>query len=185
MGLILKLAPEFHLEVGDDRSVTLPPIAVVPTSENMPHIKKFEVEIVGRSAPMSQEREVERVAEHLRLGYPRLDYRPGKEVPLRQQMTVPLNRVVLEGRVPAGARFTLTAQVWYYDSDAQGRANAGAGVKGPVRATSVLTLVPPGSAPEAHAQAGGTCRIEVEPAQLTLVDRGDTAALTVRIAGRP
>jgi hypothetical protein len=185
MGLLVKLAPEFNLELGDDRSVTLPAIAVVPTSENMPHIKKFEVEIVGRASPMSQEREVERVAELLRLGYPRLDYRPGKEVPLRQQMTVPLNRVVLEGRVPAGARFTLTAQVWYYDSDAQGRSNAGAGVKGPVRATSVLALSPPAAPPETRSPTAGPCRIEVEPAQLTLVDRGDTAALTVRIANRP
>src|SRR5262249_9707083 len=185
MGLILKLAPEFHLELGDDKSVALPPIAVVPTSENMPHIKKFEVEVVGRSAPMSQEREVERVAELLRLGYPKLDYPPGKEVPLRQQMTVPLNRVVLEGRVPAGARFTLTAQVWYYDSDAQGRSNAGAGAKGPVRATSVLTLSPQAAIPETQVQTAGPCRIETEPAQLTLVDRGDMAALTVRIANRP
>src|SRR5438067_2207566 len=185
MGLILKVAPEFHLDLGDDRSVTLPPIAVVPTTENMPHIKKFEVEVVGRSAPLSQEREVERVAELLRLGYPKLDYRPGKEVPLRQQMTVPLNRVVLEGRVPAGARFTLTAQVWYYDSDAQGRSNAGAGAKGPVRASSVLSLSPQAGAPQAQAQTAGPCRIEVEPAQLTLVDRGDMAALAVRITNRP
>ena len=47
---------------------------------------------------------------------------PGKEVALRQQMTVPLHRVVLDKPIPTGARFALTAQVWYYDSDAQGRA---------------------------------------------------------------
>ena len=137
MGLILKLAPEFHLELGDDKSVALPAIAVVPTSENMPHIKKFEVEVAGRSAPPGHENDVDRIAAKLALAYPKLEYRPGKEVALRQQMAVPISRVVLDGPIPTGARFALTAQVWYYDSDAQGRPNAGAGVKGPVQAFGV------------------------------------------------
>ncbi|MCI0463842.1 MAG: virulence factor SrfB, partial [Gemmataceae bacterium] len=158
-------------------------IALVPTAENMPHIKQFEVEVVARSMPVAQEGEVERVAERLALGYPRLDYRPGKEVPLQQQMLVPLNRVVLDGRVPAGARFTLNVQVWYYDSDTRGKPNTAA-VKGPVRASSVLALGAPGGA-DGHAPTAGPCRIEVEPPQVTLVDRGEPAGLTVRIANRP
>jgi hypothetical protein len=189
MGLTIKTAPEFHLDLAADRSVVLPSVALVPTPENLPHIKKFEVEVVGRSTPLSQEADVARVAEKLNLGYPRLEYRPGKEVALRQQMTVPLNRVLLEGPIPAGARFTLTVQVWYYDSDAQGRPNAAAGVRGPVQSVSVLTLASQPTAPAAaHAgpsQPGQPCRIEVEPAQLTLVDRGDPAVLTVRIDNRP
>jgi hypothetical protein len=183
MGLTIKTSPEFPLDVAEDRSVTLPAITLVPTSENMPHIKKFEVDIVGRSTPLSQEADVDKIAGRLKLGFPKFEYRSGKEVALRQQMTVPLNRVVLEGKVPEGARFTLTAQVWYYDSDAQGRPNGSAGAQGPVKSTSVLMLT---SAPYAiPVQTGGTCRIEVEPGTLTLVDRGDPAALTIRIANRP
>jgi hypothetical protein len=179
MGLNIKIAPEFPLGLAEDRSVTIPGIALVPTSENMPHVRKFEVEIAGRSTPFAQENEVERLAGRLRLGYPKLDYRPGKEVALRQQMTVPLNRVVLEGKIPEGARFTLTAHVWYFDSDAQGRPNTSALLQGPVKATSVLTLGASAS------PTAGPCRLEVEPSQLTLVDRGEPATLTVRIANRP
>src|SRR5215831_13657124 len=139
MGLTIKLAPEFTLHRAEDRGVALPGVAIVPTTENMPHVARFDVELVG-SSTQPQQGETFRVAEKLRLGYPKLEYRSGKEVALRQQMTVPLNRVVLDGPIPAGARFALTAQVWYYDSDAQGRANVGAGVKGPAKAAS--TLVP-------------------------------------------
>jgi len=184
MGLTIKTAPEAVLSVSVDRSVTLPAIAIVPTPENMPHIKKFQVEISPRNVARGQEADVERVAEKLRLSYPALEYRPGKEVALRQQMSVPINRCVLEGKVPGGAAFGLTVQVWYLDSDAQGRPNTSAGVKGPVTANSALIL----SAPTAATTAGttsGPCRIEVEPAQLPLVDRGDTATLTVRITNRP
>jgi hypothetical protein len=180
MGLTIKIAPEFPLHRADDRSVALPAIAIVPTAENLPHVAKFEVEIVGSSTQASQG-EVHQLAQRLKLGYPKLEYRAGKEVALRQQMTVPLNRVVLDDPLPAGARFALTAQVWYYDSDAQGRANLGAGLKGPAKAASVLTpTVAPSSSP-----ATGPCRIELEPAHLTLIDRGEPAELTVRIANRP
>jgi hypothetical protein len=185
MGLTIKTAPEAQLDLGSDRSALLPSIAIMPTPENLPHIKRFEVEIAARSAPLAQEAEVARIADKLKLGYPRLDYRPSKEVALRQQMTVPLNRVVLDGPLPAGARFTLTVQVWYFDSDAQGRPNSSAGLRGPVQNTSVLIL---GSLPAAQGRTGGTggsCQITVEPAQLTLVDRGDPAILTVHIENRP
>src|SRR5262249_47230805 len=124
------------------------------------------------------------IAAKLALGYPKLEYRPGKEVALRQQMAVPVSRVVLDGPVPAGARFTLTAQVWYLDSDAQGRPNSGAGLKGPVKATAGLALGAPAPAAPGTA-APGPCHVEVEPAQVTLVDRGDTAELTVRVENRP
>jgi hypothetical protein len=184
MGLTIKMAPQVLLDPAGDRSVALPGIAIVPTPENMPHIKKFQVDIAGRSWPRGQEAEVSRVADKLRLGYPSLEYRPGKEVALRQQMTVPINRVVLEGKVAAGVAFTMTVQVWYLDSDAQGRPNAAGGVKGPFQATSVLTLGAPAAAALAGA-AGGACRIEAEPAQFALVDRGDTASLTVRVTNRP
>jgi hypothetical protein len=179
MGLTIKLAPEFPLEVAEDRSVTLPGVTLMPTPENLPHVRKFEVEIVGRSTPFAQEHEVERLTGRLNLGYPKLDYRPGKEVALRQQMTMPLNRVILEGKIPEGARFTLNVQVWYFDSDAQGRPNTGALLKGPVKATSVLMQA------SSTVPTVGPCRVEVEPAQLTLVDRGDPAHLTVRVANRP
>jgi len=36
----------------------------------------------------------------------------------------------------------VSAEVWYYDSDAQGRPNTAAGVQGPVQCQSVLTLAP-------------------------------------------
>src|SRR5262245_2197869 len=143
MGLTIHTTAEFPLEPANDRSVALPSIALLPTPENMPHVKKFEVEIAGRSTPLSQEVEVDKIAEKLKLGYPKMEYRPGKEVALRQQMTVPLNRVVLSERIPLGARFTLTTQVWYYDSDAQGRPNTGAGLRGPAKASSVLLLAAP------------------------------------------
>jgi hypothetical protein len=185
MGLSIKTVPEFQLDLAEDGGVALPSLALVPTSENLPHIKKFEVDIASRSTPLSGEADVARIAEKLALGYPRFEYRPGKEVALRQQMTVPLNRVVLNKPIPAGARFTLTVQVWYYDSDAQGRPNSSAGVKGPLQSTSVLMLssrsVPRGSPPSST----GPRRLEVEPAQLTLVDRGDPAVLTVRIENCP
>jgi hypothetical protein len=184
MGLTIRIAPEFQLDVAEDRTITLPGITLLPTSENLPHVKKFEVDITGRSTPLSQEGEVVRIAGRLKFGYPKLDYRPGKEVALRQQMTVPLNRVVLEGKIPEGARFTLTVEVWYYDSDAQGRPNVAAGVQGPVKGMSVLTLAPAPIPYAAVAQVAGPCRIEVEPAHLTLVDRGDPVALTVRVANR-
>jgi hypothetical protein len=184
MGLNIHTAGEFPLDPAGDRGVTLPAIALLPTPENKPHVKKFEVEVTGRATPLFQEAEVDRIAEKLKLGYPKLDYRPGKEVALRQQMTVPLNRVFLDERIPAGARFNLTVQVWYYDSDAQGRPNTAAGLKGPVKATSLLL------AAGQHTSSGppvvaGACRIEVEPTQVTLVDRGDPAELTVRITSRP
>src|SRR5262249_38673021 len=66
-----------------------------------------------------------------------------------------------------------------------GRPNTAAGVQGPVKATSVLTLSPPRPMSAGGASAPGPCRIEVEPAQLTLVDRGDPVGLTVRVTGRP
>jgi hypothetical protein len=182
MGLTVKIAPEFALRRADDRSVALPGVALVPTAENMPHVARFEVEVVASSTQPHQA-EVYRAAEALRAGYPRLEYRPGKEVALRQQLTVPLNRVVLDDPLPAGARFTLTAQVWYYDSDAQGRPNPGAGVKGPVKAAS--TLVPAAGPAGYGAVVAGACRIEAEPTHLTLVDRGERAGLAVRTAGRP
>jgi hypothetical protein len=185
MGLTIKTDPESLLEPAADRSISLPGLTLVPTAENLPHVKKFEVEVAGRSSPRGYEAEVDRIAAKLALGYPKLEYRPGKEVALRQQMTVPVSRVVLDGPVPAGARFTLTAQVWYFDSDAQGRPNGGSGARGPVKSTSVLTLASP-SAPGAPATAAaGPCRVEVEPAQVTLVDRGDAAGLTVRVENRP
>src|SRR2546423_3542631 len=121
MGLTIKTDPEFLLEPGADRTVSLPGITLLPTAENLPHVKKFEVEVVARSTPVASAGEGERIAAKLALGYPKLEYRPGKEVALRQQMTVPVSRVVLDGPAPAGAVFALTAQVWYYDSDAQGR----------------------------------------------------------------
>ena len=99
MGLTIKIAPEFPLHRADDRSVAIPGVAIVPTAENMPHVTKFEVEIVGSSTQPLQA-EIYRVAEKLKSGYPKLDYRLGKEVALRQQMTVPLNRVVLEDPIP-------------------------------------------------------------------------------------
>jgi hypothetical protein len=184
MGLTIRIAPEFQLDVAEDRGVTLPGITLLPTPENLPHVKRFEVEVTGRSTPLSQEGEVDRIAGRLKLGYPKLEYRPGKEVALRQQMTVPLNRVILEGKIPQGARFTLTAEVWYYDSDAQGRPNTAAGVQGPERATSVLLLTPP-AVVAAVAAPAGPCRVEAEPAQLALVDRGEPVGLTVRVANRP
>jgi hypothetical protein len=184
MGLNIHTAGEFPLEPASDRSVTLPAIALLSTPENMPHVKKFEVEISGRATPLFQEAEVDRIAGKLKLGYPKLDYRPGKEVALRQQMTVPLNRVFLDERIPAGARFHLTVQVWYYDSDARGSPNTAAGLKGPVKATSVLLAAGQHSAAGSPLVAG-TCRIEAEPAEVTLVDRGDPAELTVRITSRP
>src|SRR5262249_10333448 len=165
--------------------VTLPGIALRRDGENLPYVKKFEVEITGRSTPLTQEGEVDRIAGRLKFGYPKLDYRPGKEVALRQQMTVPLNRVVLEGKIPPGARFTMTVEVWYYDSDAQGRPNTSLGVQGRVKHTSVLLLASPEIMVAGVAQVAGPCRIEVEPAQLTLVDRGDPAVLTIRTANRP
>jgi hypothetical protein len=185
MGLIIKTAPEFQLEQADNRNVALPNVTLIPSPENLPHIKKFDVEVVGRSTPVSQEAEVARIAEKLKLGYPKLEYRPGKEVALRQQMTVPLNRVVLDGPMPPGARFTLSVQVWYYDSDSQGRPDPGAGVKGPVQAVSVLTFASHPAQRGTSVSPGLPGRIEVEPAQLTLIDRGDTAVLTVRIENRP
>jgi hypothetical protein len=184
MGLTLKIAPEFPLHRADDRSVALPGIAIVPTAENLPHVAKFEVEIVGSSTQASQG-EVHQIAQRLQLGYPKLEYRAGKEVALRQQMTVPLNRVLLDDPIPAGARFALTAQVWYYDSDAQGRPNVSAGMKGPVKEASMLA---PGFGPAAHGPPPlptAPCRIELEPAHLTLIDRGEPVGLTVRIANRP
>jgi hypothetical protein len=184
MGLTIKIPAEFPLEVAADRAVTLPPVALAPTPENMPHIKKFEVEIVGRSAPLDQPGQTDRLADRLKLAYPRLEYKPGKEVPLRQQMSLPLNHVTLDGPIPAGARFTLTVQVWYYDSDAQGRPNSSAGVKGPVKATAVLTAAPP-TAQVIPVQPLGPCRIELEPAHVSLVDRGEPAVLVVRVANRP
>jgi hypothetical protein len=74
--------------------------------------------------------------------------------------------------------------VWYYDSDAQGRPNVSAGLKGPVRGSSILTptftpVLPGVGSPK------GPCRIELEPAHLTLIDRGEPAGLTVRVANRP
>jgi hypothetical protein len=185
MGLIIKTVPEFQLELAADGSVALPSVALLPTSENMPHIKKFEVEVASRSTPLSQEADVARVAEKLALGYPRFEYRPGKEVALRQQMTVPLNRVVLNKPLPTGARFTMTVQVWYYDSDAQGRPNSSAGVRGPTQSTSVLMQSSPPSPRGGPPSSSGSCRLEVEPGQLTVVDRGDPALLTVRIENRP
>jgi hypothetical protein len=182
MGLTIRTTPEFPLELAPDRSVALPAIALVPTADNLPHVKKFEVHIVGRPAPGAKGADVARIAERLELGYPRLEYRPGKEVALRQQMTVPLNRIQLDGPIPLGAQFTLTAQVWYCDSDAQGRATAGAGLKGPVQAVALLV---PGHPQASPAPRTGPCRIEVDPTVLTLVDRGETAALSLRIEGRP
>src|SRR6516165_2160576 len=134
MSLTIKTDPEFKLELAADRAVSLPGITLLPTAENLPHVKKFEVEVEGRSIPVAHEGDVKQIAAKLALGYPKLEYRPGKEVALRQQMAVPISRIVLDGPVPAGARFALTANVWYYDSDAQGRPNGGAGVKGPVKA---------------------------------------------------
>jgi hypothetical protein len=183
MGLTIKIPPEFQLHRGDDRAAALPGVAIVPTAENMPHVAKFEVDIVGSSTQPLQG-ETYRVAEKLKLGYPKLEYRSGKEVALRQQMSVPLNRVVLEDPVPAGARFALTAQVWYYDSDAQGRPNASAGLKGPVRGSCILTPVLVAAA-HGVSPGVGPCRLEVEPSHLTLVDRGEPAALALRIVNRP
>jgi hypothetical protein len=183
MGLTIKIPPEFQLHRGDDRAVTLPGVAIVPTAENMPHVAKFEVDVVGSSTQPLQG-ETYRVADKLKFGYPKLEYRSGKEVALRQQMSVPLNRVVLEDPVPAGARFALTAQVWYYDSDAQGRPNVSAGLKGPVRGSSILTPVFVAAAHGAS-PVGGPCRLEVEPSHLTLVDRGEPAALALRAVNRP
>jgi hypothetical protein len=185
MGLTIRTAPEFQLEVAGDHSVALPGVALLPTPENLPHIKKFDVDIVGRSTPLSQEAEVARVADKLKLGYPKLEYRSGKEVALRQQMTVPLNRVVLDGPLPAGARFTMTVQVWYFDSDGQGRPNASAGVRGPVQSSSIVTLAAPGGTRSSAPASGLPCRLELEPAHVTLVDRGDPAVLTVRIENLP
>jgi hypothetical protein len=185
MGLNIKTVPEFQLELAADGSVALPSVALLPTSDNMPHIKKFEVEVASRSSPLSQEADVARIAEKLALGYPRFEYRPGKEVALRQQMTVPLNRVVMNKPLPAGARFTMTVQVWYYDSDAQGRPNSSAGVKGPTQSTSVLMLSSQTAPRGSPAPSTGSCRLEVEPGQLTIVDRGDPALLTIRIENRP
>jgi hypothetical protein len=126
-----------------------------------------------------------KVAEKLKLGYPKLDYRLGKEVALRQQMTVPLNRVVLEDPIPASARFVLTVQVWYYDSDARGRPNVSGGLKGPIRGSTILTPALASAGHGTSSQAAGPCRMELEPAHLTLVDRGEAVGLTVRIANRP
>jgi hypothetical protein len=182
MGLTIKLAPEATLHRTEDGGVTIPGVAIVPTAENMPHITKFEVEIVG-SSTQPQQGEVYHVAEKLRLGYPKLEYRSGKEVALRQQMTVPLTRVVLKDPIPPGARFALTVQVWYYDSDAQGRPNVSAGLKGPVRGSSILTPAFTPVMPGGVSQ--GPCRLELEPAHLTLIDRGEPADLTVRVANRP
>jgi hypothetical protein len=185
MGLTIKTVAEYAIEQAPDRSVTLPGLTIMPTAENLPHIKKFEATITARPAGGVPEAEAARVAEKLSLGYPRLDYRSGKEVALRQQMAVPLSRVVLDRPLPAGARFTLTAQVWYYDSDAQGRPNTAAGVKAPVQATVVLT--PGGAVAQVVpvAQPGGPCRITAEPATLTLVDRGSPALLALHVENRP
>jgi hypothetical protein len=185
MGLTLKTTPESPVEVGPDRTVTLPPLNIVPTPENLPHIKRFEVDVAVRSTPAGQETGTARLADKLKLGYPRFEYRPGKEVPLRQQMGVPLSRVALDGPVPTGARFTVTAQVWYYDSDAQGRPDTAAGLKGPIQAVSILTVGSPAPVAGVAPHTGGPCRIEVEPAQLSLVDRGEPAVLTLRIENRP
>src|SRR5262245_42146315 len=119
MGLTIKTDPEFRLELGADRAVSLPRITLLPTAQNLPHVKKFDVEVVARAVPGAAAGEGDRIAAKLALGYPKLEYRPGKEVALRQQMSVPTSRVVLDGPAPAGAVFALTAQVWYYDSDAQ------------------------------------------------------------------
>jgi hypothetical protein len=185
MGLTIKTVPESALEWAADRSVVMPGIALAPTSENMPHIKKFEVDIAGRSTPLDKQTEMDRLAEKLKLAYPKLEYKVGKEVPLRQQMSLPLNRVSLEGPIPPSARFTLTIQVWYFDSDAQGRANTSGGLKGPVKATVVLTAAPQVTVHAVPVQPLGPCRIELEPAHLSLVDRGAPAVLTVRVANRP
>src|SRR5262249_52134223 len=63
--------------------------------------------------------------------------------------------------------------------------NTGAGLRGPVKASSVLLLAAPQHAPAASHSPGEACRIEVEPAELTLVDRGEPAELTVRVVNRP
>jgi hypothetical protein len=184
MGLTIKVAPDFALQRADDRSVSLPGIAIVPTTENMPHVTKFEVEIAGSSTQMHQG-EVYKVAERLKLGYPKLEYRSGKEVALRQQMTVPINRILLDAPIPTDARFVLTAQVWYYDSDAQGRPNSGAGLKGPVKIASTLTPTSSSGQPVTSSSTAGPCRMELEPTSLTLVDRGESVVLTVRVSNRP
>jgi hypothetical protein len=49
MGLTIQSAAEFLLEPANDRSVALPSIALMPTPENLPHVKKLEVETTGRS----------------------------------------------------------------------------------------------------------------------------------------
>jgi hypothetical protein len=184
MGLTIKIAPEFPLQRSDDHSVPLPGIAIVPTAENLPHVAKFEVEVVGSSTQANQG-EVHQIAQRLKLGYPKLEYRAGKEVALRQQMTVPLNRILLDHPIPSGARFALTVQVWYYDSDAQGRANLDAGLKGPAKGASILVATFAATPHWPPPLAGAPCRIELEPGRLTLIDRGEAAWLTVRIANRP
>jgi hypothetical protein len=183
MGLNLKIPAEFSLSSGNDRRLVLPEIFLQPTPENMPFIARCQVDVEGSSTQMHQG-EVYQIAERLRGGYQRLDYRTGKEVPLRQQLKLPMLPVVVDGPIPADARFVLTVQVWYYDSDSLGRANVSAGLKGPVKGTMILTpahaaMVYPSGAP------AGPCRIEVDPTHLQLVDRGDPRTLTVRIAGRP
>jgi hypothetical protein len=55
MGLTIKTAPEFHLELAEDRTVALPSVVLIPTAENLPHIKKLEVVVAGRSTPLAQE----------------------------------------------------------------------------------------------------------------------------------
>jgi formylglycine-generating enzyme required for sulfatase activity len=159
-GLTLKTAAEFLLEVGPDRALTLPALTILPTAENLPHVKRFEVDVAVRSTPAGQETGTARLADKLKLGYPRFEYKPGKEVPLRQEMGVPLSRVVLDGPVPTGARFTVTTQVWYFDSDAQGRPDTAAGLKGPVQAVSILTLA---SHPVAVPSRGGGGAAKVQP----------------------
>src|SRR5262249_31584511 len=68
---------------------------------------------------------------------------------------------------------------------AQGRANLAAGLKGPVRGTSILTPAFAAAALGQAAVPAAPCRIELEPAHLTLIDRGETASLMVRILNRP
>src|SRR5262249_27701648 len=87
--------------------------------------------------------------------------------------------------IPAGARFVLNVQVWYYDSDARGRPNVSEGLKGPMRASAILTPAPGPGAHGTSPLTAGPCRLELEPAHPTLLDRGGTAGLTIRIANRP
>jgi len=160
MPINIKAEKQFQLRI-EGGVLQLPKVHLVPTPANLPHLSKASVKAEGTD---------DTLAERIQESYIGFDASVrGGEFKLPEPTPFNQQRLYADEAIPADTKITLTVEVVYYDSDADGQP-----IKDVPRTETTEILLFAGRVP-----------VEITPKELTVVDGGERVRLQLTVPKRP